>query len=86
MSSSLFWAPPPAQVKERPIGLKYEIARYFDPEWNGLSADFGMVGKELIPFLKGIVAVSNERTDCDTAKELIAAIEKYGEIQLYIKG
>jgi hypothetical protein len=84
MSSTLFWEPPPKEVKARAIGLKYEIARYFDPEWNGLSADFGLVGDELIPFLKGIIAVGSDG-DASDAKELIAAIKKHGQIQLYIR-
>lgn len=84
MSASLFWAPPPREVKERCIGLKYEIARYFDPEWNGLSADFGLVGEELIPFLKGIISVGSDG-DASDARELIGAIKKYGQIQLYIR-
>lgn len=85
MSSNLFWAPPPVESKDRSVGLKYEIAKFIDPEWNGGSVDFGMVGDEIVPFLKGILACSPEKYACDAAKTLIAAIEKYGEIQLYIQ-
>ena len=83
MSTSLYWAPPPVEPKEHSIGLKHEICRYIDKEWNGDPMDV-MAGKELIPFLEGIMSVSTE-SRYHYAKDLIAAINKYGKVQLYTK-
>lgn len=83
MSSDLYWLPPPKEQKRNDIGyLKHEIGRYYDEDYNGESLD-RMAGKELIPFLKGIIAVGDENQKQD-AQKLIAAIEKYGEVQLII--
>lgn len=81
MSTSLFWTPPPVTRKEHAIDLKYELGKYFNPEYNGESDCFRSVGSEIIPFLKGIAAVGT-RDQIAAANNLIAAIEKYGEVEL----
>lgn len=83
MSSSLYWAPPPTEVKDHSIDLKYEIGRYFDQEYMGESIDIE-VGGELIPFLKGVMAVCSG-SKYNSAKGLISAIEKYGIVKLYTR-
>lgn len=82
MSMSLYWAPPPAAKKEQNIGyLKHVIGKYYDPEYHSGEIN-AVAGKEIIPFLKGVAAVGDGSTSQD-ALELIAAIEKYGEVELY---
>jgi hypothetical protein len=83
MSSDLYWLPPPKDQKKNYIGyLKYEIGRYFDKDYNGDNMD-RMVGEEIIPFLRGIIAVGSKE-QMEDAQKLINAIEKHGEVQLII--
>lgn len=83
MSSSLYWAPPPQDREDHYLSLKYEIGRYFDKEYKGESIE-RTVGKELIPFLKGIMAVG-DKSRCESAHELITAIEKHGEVEIFTR-
>jgi hypothetical protein len=82
MSSSLYWAPP-SSVKDHYVDLKWEIGRYHDEQYNGGSIEME-VTKSLIPFLKGIIADDNAEK-AKAATELIAAINKYGFVQLYTR-
>lgn len=83
MSSDLYWLPPPKDQVKNDIGyLKYDIGKYYDEEYNGENMD-RMADKEIIPFLKGIIAVGTKEQKMD-AEKLICAIEKYGEVQLII--
>ncbi len=82
MSVSLYWSPPPTEIKEHGLDLKYEIGRYLDPDYNG-GGDTWEVDKEIIPFLKGIIAAGTEGKGNDAA-ELIEAINKYGTVVLTI--
>lgn len=82
MSTSLFWEPPPKEIKRHYIDLKYQVGKYFDEDYNGGNGSW-TVGKEFIDFLRGVIAVGNENHRKD-AIELIAAIEKYGEVVLTI--
>lgn len=83
MSKSLYWTPPPSEVKEHAIDyLRYEIARYYDEDYNGDSWS-ETVDDDLIPFLKGIVAAGTDQKKED-AQELIDAIKKYGKVCLVI--
>lgn len=83
MSKSLYWSPPPSEVKERSVDyLRHEIARYVDPDWNGDSWS-DTVGGDLIPFLKGIIAAGSKEQKED-AQELIDAIHRYGKVVLTI--
>jgi len=82
MSTSLYWAPPPAARKEKPIGyLKYIIGEHYEPGYNGGEIN-ATAGDELIPFLKGVVAAAGKEV-ADDALELIAAIERFGTVELY---
>jgi hypothetical protein len=83
MSSSLCWAPPPSEVKDHHIDLKWEIGKYFDEQYNGDSIEIE-VDKSFIPFLKGIIA-GGSVNKAKAATELIVAINKYGRVQLYTK-
>jgi hypothetical protein len=82
MSSNLSWQPPPSAREVHYIGLKYEIGTYYEEDYNGGNLNV-MADSDLIPFLKGIIAVGSP-DDKKDAKELISAIEKYGSIELNI--
>ncbi len=82
MSSNLYWTPPPTEVKEHFLDLKYEIGRYFDEEYNGGSESWN-VDEKIIPFLKGIIATGND-SQKKSAQQLINAIQKYGIVVLII--
>lgn len=83
MSSDLYWLPPPTEQKKNHIRyLKYEIGGYYEEDYNGGNME-REAGKELIPFLQGIIAVGSPEQKTD-AKKLIAAIEKHGSVQLII--
>jgi hypothetical protein len=84
MSTDLYWAPPPAEVKDYDIDLKWEIGKYFDEKYNGDAIDT-MVDKSIIPFLKGIIAGSPNNYKKAEANKLIGGINKYGRVQLYTK-
>ena len=82
MSSSLTWEPPPQESDRHCLDLKYEIGKYFDEDYNG-GNDTWTADRDLIPFLKGIIATGDEH-QVRSAKELIAAIEKHGKVILTI--
>lgn len=80
----MYWMPPPKERQEKCIGsLKWTIAKHLDPEWNG-NGDTWEVGKELIPFLRGIVAGNGSGDMAREAKSLISGIEKYERVEITI--
>lgn len=84
MSSNLYWAPPPSEINDHYIDLKYEIGRYlYDGEYNGQSIE-SELSIEDIPFLKGIVVAGSDG-QASAAKELIQAIEKYRRIEIFTR-
>lgn len=85
MSTTLIWKRPPIKVKEHYSALKYEIARFYDPEWNGSSVPEWTVERELIPFLQGIKAHSTDEEIKKECADIIENIEKYGEIIMLIR-
>lgn len=82
MSSSLSWEPPPEETERHYLGIKYEIGKYFDEDYNGGNESW-TADSDLIPFLKGLIAVGDAPTQRD-AQELIGAIKKYGRVILTI--
>lgn len=82
MGSSLSWEPPPEETQRHYIGLKYEIGQYFEEDYNGGNGSW-TADRDLIPFLKGLMAAGSEDVRKD-ALQLIDAIEKYGKIILMI--
>jgi hypothetical protein len=84
MSTNLVWAPPPAEVREYDLDLKWEIGRYFDEQYNGGTIDM-TVDRSIVPFLKGIIAGSSDKDKKAGADSLIQGINKYGRVQLYTK-
>lgn len=80
MSKSLYWTPPPKELKKRYLGaLKWVIAdRYGDPDNEGQIFE-KEIGSEAIPFLDGIIASGN-KDHADDAQQLRKAIEKYGSV------
>jgi hypothetical protein len=84
MSTSLYWAPPPVEVREWNVDLKWEIGRYFDEQYNGGTMDT-MVDRSIVPFLKGIIAGTSDKDKKASADSLIQGINKYGRVQLYTK-
>ena len=82
MSKSCYWTPPPKELKEHYVSLKYEIGKYFDENYNGDSGSW-IVGDDFIPFLKGIAAAGNGDQVKD-AMSMIKAIQQYGTIHISI--
>ena len=83
MSTTLYWTPPPTEPKEYVISsLKRALAAKLGQYDGSVSETLGMVGPELIPFLEGLSYGSDHMAK--DAKELISAIEKYGQVQLII--
>ena len=85
MSSSLYWYPKPVEPKQNNIGyLDYILAKeVWKKEDKYFCTDDREVGKELIPFLKGLIAGGSGEIARD-AERLIAAIEKHGKVILTI--
>lgn len=94
MSSSLYWLPPPKARKENGLyNLKHILSRHLDPSWNGEGYS-EMVGLEVIPFLKGLIAVWERQPEdkpndpfgpkacIEEAQSLIDGIKKYGEVEI----
>lgn len=85
MSSTMYWLPPPKARKENYIGsLKSTIAKHLDPDWNG-NGDSWEVGKDIIPFLRGIVAGNGSGDMAREAQSLINGIETYGFVEVVIQ-
>lgn len=94
MSSSLYWLPPPKARKENSLyNLKHTLSKYLDPDWNG-SSYTEMVGRDIIPFLKGLIAAWEQQPEDKSkdpfgpkscikeAQSLIDGIEQYGEVEI----
>ena len=94
MSYSLYWLPPPKEREENSLyNLKHTISKYLDPDWNG-SGYTEMVGRSMIPFLKGMIAGLERLSETkpndpfgpkatiEEAQSLIDGIERYGEVEI----
>jgi hypothetical protein len=82
MSSSLYWLPPPHEREgHRIVYLKYQIGGFYHEDYRGENFEVN-AGSELIPFLKGIIAGEGPVEIAKDAKSLIAAIEKFGSVEL----
>lgn len=85
MSTSLYWEPPPQKRTEDEIySLKWILAKKFGQYDGSMAENLGMIGKNIIPYLEGIMDCGTQSM-AEDAKKLIEAIEKYGEIEIYIK-
>lgn len=87
MSTNLYYRPVPKQPKESCFAyqLKFHIAPLLWEHDGSLSSEWTTVGKELIPYLKGLTSAGNEEVSRE-AKKLIMLIEKYDEVQLSLQG
>lgn len=84
MSTSLYWSRLPEEPKEKSIGgLKYILAHHVF-ENDGSCSDSTVVGKELIPFLEGVVAGADDKDVRKQAAELIQAIKDYVNVKLIL--
>lgn len=93
MGNDLSWLPPPEEREEHGIALiQWELSKHLDPDYDGWGYN-AMVGKEIIPFLKGLIAKYQKQPPqpdyfagphacIADAQELIDAIEKYGKVEL----
>lgn len=83
MSTNLYYRPVPKEPKENCFAyeLKFHLAPKLWEHDGSLSAGWTTVGKELIPFLEGLVSAGNKEVSTE-AKKLIDLIEKYDEVQL----
>lgn len=80
----MYWMPPPREREEKCIdSLKWAIAKHLDPDWNG-NGDEWTVGRELIPFLQGIIAGNGSGDMGREALSLIKGIEKYELVDIII--
>jgi hypothetical protein len=85
MSTSLYWTPPPSTRKEYNIGsLKYEFAKMLGEYDGSCSENLGLVGKEIVPYLDGIIAGNGNGDMARDAQKLKEAIEKYDQVELII--
>jgi hypothetical protein len=86
MSTSLYWMPPPEEVKGHSVyHLKWALAKRFGQYDGSCGEDLGQHGPELIPFLEGVISADPDSEQSKDAQELIDAIKKHGEICLYIQ-
>lgn len=85
MSTSLYWSRVPVEPKEESLySLKWTLARKLWDSDGSCGESTIVVGKELIPFLEGIVEGNGSGDMGRDAKRLINAINQYGKVQLCI--
>jgi len=86
MSTSLYWSRVPVEPKEESLySLKWTLARkLWDSDGSCVESTI-IVGKELIPFLEGIIEGNGSGDMGRDAKKLIEAINQYGKVQLCIR-
>lgn len=82
----MYWRPVPKLPKESCFAyqLKYHIAPKLWEHDGTLSEEWTTVGKELLPYLEGLVSAGNEEVSSE-AKKLIGLIEKYDEVQVCLQ-
>ncbi len=83
MSANLYWEPRVERGMLLPRALKYVVA----PQWfghDGTLCGDRLVGPEEIAFLTGIRSATTDTEVATSAKTLIEAIIKYGEIHVRI--
>lgn len=87
MGKSLFWAPIPVEPKNYCISYLDQalIKEVWGEDEKYNCRDTREVGKELLPFLRGVAASAGLEAAQD-AKELIAAIVKHGKVEIFFKG
>lgn len=80
MSSSLVWRP---QSKDRDLGyqLKFALAPHLWGHDGSLTSPWTEVGHDLIPFLRGVAAASNDEVRKE-AEKLIGLIEKHDTLEI----
>lgn len=85
MSTSLYWSRVPVEPKEESLySLKWTLAKKLWDSDGSCGESTIVVGKELIPFLEGIVEGNGSGDMGRDAKKLIDAINQYGKVQLCI--
>lgn len=89
MSTSLYWREPPREPDGELLGydLKWVIAKKYLDHDGTLQEDWFDVGKDVVPFLEGVIAATvGDEALKKEAQELIDLIEKYGTVQLSLRG
>ena len=85
MSTNLYWSRVPLEPKEKSLyDLKYILARRLWDSDGSCGKGYETVGKELIPFLEGLVEGNGSGDMGRDAQKLIDAINKYEEVRLCI--
>jgi hypothetical protein len=88
MSTSLYWRPIPLEPKKSSIGsLKYDLhEEVFGSDHGDASVSHGphQVGKELLPFLRGIIDGNNDGEKKQDAIKLMSAIHQHGKVEILI--
>lgn len=86
MSKSLYWEIIPTEPKRESIyDLKFVLAKKLWGSDGTMGEGPLTVGKELVPYLEGIVEGNGSGDMGRDAKKLMAAIQKYGKVNLSIK-
>ena len=85
MSTSLYWSRVPVEPDEHSLySLKWTLAKKIWGADGSCGQSTRVVGKELIPFLEGIVEGNGSGDMGRDAKKLIEAVRQYGKVQLCI--
>ena len=86
MSTSLYWSIIPKEPKDYCIdSIKYEIAKRIWGTDGSCGEGYHKIGKELVPFLEGIIAGNGSGDMSVDAQKLINAITEHEEVQICLK-
>jgi len=87
MSKSLYWQRIPSETTEYSIdSIRRSLApRIWDSD-GSVGEGYATVGKDLIPYLEGIVEGNGSGDMGRDAQALINAIKKHGQVRIFIHG
>lgn len=86
MSSSMYWRPAPTEEPPAhglPTSFKKTIAQRMWGHDGSLFGEKVEVGRELVPYLEGLVDGGSGEIK-EGAEELLAAIAKHGRVEIWI--
>ena len=86
MATNLYWATPSRRDRVLGYQLKFILAPRLWEHDGSLGSDHTPVGRDLIPFLEGVVAATGVREVKAEAQKLIDLIERYGEVEIWLEG
>jgi len=86
MSTSLYYREIPREEEHFGYRLKFILAPRLWGHDGSLGSPWTTVGRDLIPFLEGIIVASKGEEVASEAKSLKDFIEEYDEIQIKLQG